>query len=200
MAEYLLPELQMMGEFYGDRDLIHNELFWMKCLLMYRDRRIRLPLQDNSSSRRRLKDMLVCPPGTCGLCCRHYEHIPVSPYDIERLSNFHPKLEKYLEGQSLSCANGCQFLKENACSIYSNRPDACAEYPIDSNPTEVILSDGRKLFEINYRLLCEPSLTVIRKIMEEATSTGKLFLLPDLSLAPIPDIKMPKMEVLKPCQ
>lgn len=179
MAELTFPEMQMFARFYGDKDLVHNESFWLGCFAMYSDKVVALPLVDNPASRRRLHDMIECPPGKCGICC-HYGHVPLSDLDIERLY----KNNAVINEKKLECSNGCQFLKDNACSIYKDRPDVCAEFPIQQ-PRESIMADGQKFHQIQYRLKCYPGLKVIRTIMEEACAPGNMMLLPDLSLIPV---------------
>lgn len=191
MAELTLEEQGMFAKYYGDSDLVHNDLFWLECLMVYQERIIPLPLIDNAYSRRKLHDLLECPPGKCASCCS-YKRVPLSPDDIIRLGKENKDKLVEVDGRlELNCENGCPFLVGYACSVYKNRPDVCAEFPIQL-PRESIMN-GKVILQITYRLKCEASLKVIRAIMTEACSTAPMLLLPDLSL--IPKYKNPLKEI-----
>ena len=183
MADFTHQESQMMGKYFGDGDLVENDLFWIDCLIAYPDKVIPLPLVDGPEARRKLADLLVCPPGGCGMCCR-YERVPVSKEDMKRLSDFNPTVildEKI--GTYLACKDGCQFLNDNTCKVYGKRPDVCMQFPVQL-PREGVI-DGKIPFkQVQYRLKCEPGLKVVRAIMREAVEPGNMILLADLSLVP----------------
>jgi Fe-S-cluster containining protein len=180
MAELTFQEMEMTSKFFGDKDLVHNKDFWLGVFILYQDKVVPLPLVDNPQSRRRLHDMLKCPPGNCGDCC-HYNNVPLSDMDIKRLNEHYAVITN---DNKLDCSKGCQFLKDNQCSIYSDRPDVCVEFPIQS-PREGILYTGEKFQQVQYRVKCIQSIDVIRTIMEEACASGDMMLLPDLSLIPV---------------
>jgi Fe-S-cluster containining protein len=182
MADLTLEEMRMTAKYFGNADLVNNEMFWLDCLVNYQDKVVPLPLADNAASRRKLHDLLECPPGKCGGCC-HYKNVPLSPDDINRLQNFQDKLVKTEKGLELHCENGCPFLADGTCSIYGKRPDVCAEYPIQL-PRESMMDGKTLVHQVTYRLKCQASVNVIRAIMKEACHTAPMLLLPDLSLIP----------------
>ncbi|MBC7451231.1 MAG: YkgJ family cysteine cluster protein [Cytophagales bacterium] len=75
---------------------------------------------------------------SCGNCCKELRP-PLTPSDIKRLS-FDLNIdegrfkETYIEDtghtdyQIMGC-NPCSFLNGNACTVYEQRPDSCADYP-----------------------------------------------------------------------
>jgi len=195
MADLSISEMKMFAKYYGDRDLIDNDLFWLECLMMYPDKVVPLPLVDCAESRRKLSDLLECNPGECGLCCR-YDRVPLSNDDIKRLAGIENNVTM-LDGKPyLMCKDGCQFLKDDACSVYKKRPDVCMQFPIQTPRDGVI--DGKTPFkQVQYRLKCKPGLDVIRTIMRESLAAREMTLLPDLSLIPIykdPLDNLPKRE------
>lgn len=173
----------MTAKYFGDYKLENNDIFWCEVLMYYKEKVIPLPLLDNSASRRKLHDLLVCPPGTCGGCC-NYKRVPISPDDINRLKDYHDKLTKVeVEGKEeleLHCEDGCPFMADMACSIYVKRPDVCADFPIQI-PRESVM-DGQRISQVNYKVKCKPAIDVIRAIMIEACETAPMLLLPDLTL------------------
>lgn len=184
MADLTVEEGKMFAKFYGDTDLVNNEMFWLNCLMAYTDKAVALPLIDCAESRRRLHETLDCPSGKCGLCCR-YRRVLLGAEDIKRLGEAVDistvDIKEEGEAKYLDCTDGCQFLKDNECTVYSKRPNACYEFPIQQ-PREATL-DGKQPFQqVTYRLKCLPSLNVIREMMREAVAAGSLLLLPDLSL------------------
>lgn len=182
MADLTTKEMAMHAKYFGDRELIDNDLFWVECLMAYMDKVVALPLIDCAETRRKLTDMLDCPPGGCGLCCR-YDRVPMSKEDIGRLAGTELAVQS-VDGQLyLMCKDGCQFLKDEACSVYKKRPDVCMQFPIQTARDGLI--NGKIPFkQVQYRLKCEPGLKVIRAIMREALAGGEMMILPDLSLIP----------------
>lgn len=193
MADLTLAECNMFSKYYGDKKLVDNDDFWADCLLFYSDRNVPLPLADNAESRRKLHLMLKCPPGKCGICC-HYQNTPVTQFDVQMISDNWQRddlskdefIAKYIKKDGngsdvIDSSQGCPFLVDNACSIYDYRPGICCEFPIQTS-RESVLNNQQRVLQIVYRLKCPASLDVIRGIMREATSEGKMLLLPDLSL------------------
>jgi len=183
LANLTVNEMAMFAKYNGDKDLINNELFWRECLMAYKETVIPLPMVDCAEARRKLSDMLNCPPGECGACCR-YERVPVSREDVKRLGEVGATAAVLQDGQLyLMCKDGCQFLKDGACSVYAKRPDVCMQFPIQTPRDGVI--DGKTPFkQVQYRLKCQPALEVIRAILRESLDGGEMVLLPDLSLIP----------------
>lgn len=194
MADYTLEETRMIGKYYGQDHLESNDLFWLDCLINYQDKIVLLPLIDDARSRRKLHDLLDCPPGVCNKCCG-YHRVPLSPDDLTRLKGLESNLTKTEDGLELHCDNGCPFLKDSQCSIYKIRPDVCAEFPIQL-PRESLIDGKTPFLQVVYRLKCKASLDVIKSVMQEACQTAPMILLPDLSLVPrvvskLPNIKIP---------
>lgn len=196
MADLTLAECGMFSKYYGDKDLVNNEAFWEDCLLFYSDRNIPLPLADNSDSRRRLRLLLKCPPGKCGVCCQ-YRDTPISESDLQiikenwqkedmDIADFESKYIKKKDDGSLfmDTSKGCPFMVDNSCTIYEYRPAICGDFPIQK-PRESLFNNQQKFLQLVYRLKCPASLDVIKTIMKEATDGGQMLLLPDLSLVAI---------------
>lgn len=88
----------------------------------------------------------------CGNCCRDY-WVPVTDADLRLLPVPLPGVVQWLDGQQVDMTgepetfvvlpqgrrllvlkrdqDGCCFLRENRCTIYSQRPRSCRNYPFD---------------------------------------------------------------------
>lgn len=73
----------------------------------------------------------------CGACCKVLEP-QLCPEDSKRLANLESKTEEeFLKTRTTRLENGkrflhsnpCQYLCGNACSIYAQRPESCADFP-----------------------------------------------------------------------
>jgi len=188
MADLLPVEAYLFSKYYGNRNLVNDDGFWADVAFLYKEKNVPLPLIDNPASRRRLHDLFHC--NQCGECCK-YDRVPVSDLDIQRLEKSLHNVRDYIVNDDnvnkMVCTNGCQLLKDNKCSAYPNRPDVCAEFPIQ-NSRQAQLSNGQPFTQIIYRLKCQPSVDVIRIIMADACSKG-MMLLPDLSLVADMEVK-----------
>ncbi len=184
MADLSHAESVMSGKYFGRSDLVDDDLFWIECFMAYQDKVVPLPLVDGPEARRKLADLLECPPGGCGACCR-YDRVPVSKDDLKRMGGLSitVSVEDKI-GSYLACKDGCQFLKDNACTIYRKRPDVCAQFPIQT-PRDGVLNGTTPFKQVQYRLKCQPGLEVIRAVMRDALAAGTMILLPDLSLVPV---------------
>lgn len=184
MADYSLAEIQMMAKYWGKPDLIDDEIFWIECIMVYQDKIVPLPLQDNAETRRRLIELLMCPAGKCGACCR-YPRVPLTPIDINRLNEH--KIEYIMAEQDgqrfLDCSKGCQFLEDSRCKIYQFRPTSCFDYPIMQSREAVL--DNKPVQQAQYRIKCRASLDVIRTIFKESINSSPSILLPDLTIVPV---------------
>lgn len=70
---------------------------------------------------------------TCGKCCAKLQP-PFTSKDIERIESHHGPLVELLvldpsNEQYYLKESPCTFLRDNKCSIYNERPQACADYP-----------------------------------------------------------------------
>lgn len=186
MADLSFAELRQFSKYYGDRDLINNDRFWLDCLALYQDKVVALPLVDDVTSRRYLADLLKCPPGKCGVCCR-YSQTPLNSRDVLRLAKL-GKNELVIAGDNgtfyLDCSKGCPFLVDNECSIYNDRPDICIQFPAQTC-RDAFMENGQPFKQIQYRIKCPASIEVVRQIFKDSIDQGKSILLPDLSLMPI---------------
>lgn len=186
-------EMALFAEYWGDTDLAHNEGFWEDVYKYYSQEPhdAPLPLRYSPSTVRRVQDMLVCPPGECGGCCNTYKMVPLWPYDIRRIIEQTKYSKKYLarithtrENGTMfmnSHPDGCVFLKDNVCTIYEARPDACWLFPIGSRDS---LVDGKAGQQMTIRIRCPAALAIARELITESLSTGKMMLLPDLTVIP----------------
>lgn len=201
MADLTRGEQFLFGKYWGKDNLIDNEDFWTSALasLVSEDKVIVLPLEHNSMSVRRILEMLQCPPGKCGICCR-YKRIPVNELDLQRLEEYYPDKQPRQKvktaddiGTYLDGSNGCPFLENNTCAVHDHRPDVCYHFPIQGGIEGNI--GGRSLVLMRLRLKCPAALNIARKILAESIRNGggKTFLLPDLSI--VPKIETPSKSV-----
>jgi len=190
MAQLTEAEQKLFAKYYGVPDLQANEGFWedVFSLMSNPGTNIVLPLRYNPRTVRRVLDMLDCPPNKCGACC-HYKIVSLNEVDIKRMEQAIGSLEDRLEGRLevgndgntyMGCEGGCQFLVDNACSIYKVRPDVCYFFPIQG-PVDAI-ANGGVVQQMRIRLKCRASFEVIRKLITEAVNEGKRILLPDLTI------------------
>jgi|SRR5687767_5130229 len=106
----------------------------------------------------------------CGNCCRHQEP-GVDAEEIERLAkkknmtaeNFKNDFVAWnKEGVSFLFQKPCTFLSENICSIYSDRPHSCADFPGLHRPR---LKWRMKQVEENYSI-CPIVFNVVERLKE----------------------------------
>lgn len=70
---------------------------------------------------------------TCGKCCKTLQP-PFTKDDIDRIETKHTSMVELLvldpsNQQYYLKKSPCHFLDDNKCSIYSERPQSCADYP-----------------------------------------------------------------------
>ena len=186
MADLDAHEMVMFAKWHGVTDLVHNESFWDDCLKTYIGKSVVLPYDDDPSERRKVSMLVHCPPGVCGQCCRYYDRIAITSGEYKTISSATGKRVNIdVEGEQffLRIGDCCQFLKDNACTIYDIRPAVCRAFPI-LGPRETVSPDGTIFKQLQIRLQCPPSLSAIRTTLSQACSGGKLMILPDLSLIP----------------
>lgn len=193
MVELDVGEQKLFAKYWGDNDLVHNEGFWEDVYAYYsqQPRDAPLPIKYTPLTVRMVLGMLKCPPGECGACCT-YEITPIWPYDIkrivERTAYSVEDIEKLLQTKPgtdkrylNNTPDGCVFLKDNICTIYEARPDACYMFPIGFKNAAL---EGQLIQQMLIRLRCPQALAVAREIITESMSMGNKLLLPDLSIIP----------------
>lgn len=183
---------KLYAKYWGGKDLAHSDEFWEDVFEYYSQdyRDAPLPLEYNPSTVRMVLDMLDCPPGVCGECCR-YNRIRVKPNDIQRIIDnteyTQEELDKlvivdgnkmFLKGQP----DGCPFLVDNACLIHPFRPDGCYLFPIQSS--KEVISDGNEIKQMQIRIKCRPALYIARRMITKVIDKGGKLLLPDLTIIP----------------
>jgi len=186
LADLDAQEMVMFAKWHGVADLVHSEAFWQSCLENYIGKSVTLPYDDTLEERQTVTSMVDCPPGTCGQCCRYYDRIAITPEEYKLISsNVRSRINIDTDGGQLYLLPGgcCQFLKDNACTIYDFRPAVCRAFPILA-PRETVSPDGTVFRQLQMRLQCPPALSVIRTLLSRACSGGKLMILPDLSIIP----------------
>lgn len=189
MANLTFEEMKMSSKWYGTKDLISNQEFWLDCLKTYinADKVVPLPLVNNESERIRISQLVKCPPGRCGLCCC-YDRISISKAELSQLEVVTKQVIKAeIDGNRdifLNSRGGCQFLKNNACIVYDFRPRVCKLFPIVA-PRGSVTIDGVEFEQVQIRLKCSAALEVIKAVFVNACVKGKVMLLPDLSLIPV---------------
>lgn len=187
MADLDLQEMKMFAKWYGTPGLVNNRDFWSDCLAAYLDKSVTLPMCDEPAEREALLALVKCPPGECGDCCR-YDKVAITQKEYEALKANTQQTIRVLSDDKgnlfLDSRNGCQFLKNNICVIYSFRPAVCRSFPIVT-PKVVVDTDGTQIKQIQMRIKCPAALEALRTVFTRVCSTGKLMLLPDLSLIPV---------------
>lgn len=189
MADLDAQEMIMFAKWHGIIDLAHNEAFWDDCLERYIGKSVTLPYDDTPDERRMAAEMIHCPPSVCGECCRYYDRIAITPDEYKLISsNVRGRINIDVDGDRLylNLGNGCQFLEDNACTIYDFRPAVCRAFPI-LDPRETVSPDGTVFRQLQIRLQCPPALSAIKAILKRACSDSNLMLLPDLSIIPTYD-------------
>lgn len=186
MADLDIQEMKMFAKWYSTPDLSNNQEFWRDCMSAYVDKSITLPMYDEPAEKEAILKLIKCPPGQCGACCR-YDKVAITWEEYELLRrNTHNEVNILSDDKGnifLDSSHGCQFLKNNICVIHSFRPSVCRSFPIIA-PKDAITTDGAQVKQIQMRLKCPASLEAIRTVFSRACSTGKVMLLPDLSLIP----------------
>lgn len=189
MADLTAEEQRLFAKYWGVKDLHLVDEFWTEVLLFYTERVVPVPLPYNPYSARRVLEMLECPPGKCGLCCR-YEKLPVDALDLNRIAEHTDYSMEFLQSVLkvgddgsiyIPCIGGCPFLRDNACDIYEHRPNVCYFYPI--NQPRLAELGGQPFQQMTIRVKCPSSVNIIRILMTESLASGGL-LLPDLSIVP----------------
>ncbi len=182
-------EQKLFSKYWGTQDLEKLDEFWEDAYQVFLSEQINvaLPLKYNPTAVRMIHDMLDCPSGKCGDCCR-YTDIPINQRDIDRIvantgytleylmSIIQPKGDEF----NLAGKDGCPFLKDNACTIYKWRPDTCYLFPIQSTGVSWLV-DGKPTEQMLFRIKCRISLAIVRNIFKNAMSPERL-LLPNLTL------------------
>lgn len=187
MAELSAAEQQMFAKWRGVEDLHLSDDFWADVLVVYQEKHVPIPLEYTPQSARRVLDMLECPPGKCGLCCR-YGELPVDSFDVQRIVQ---KTDWTTEGLGallkakpdgsvvIPCPSGCPFLEDNRCTIYDARPSVCFFFPLQS--PRMAMRNGQAFHQAVLRIKCPSTVNIVRTLMCEALVNGGI-LLPDLSL------------------
>ena len=185
-------ESTLMSKYYGQQNLAEVDAFWQDILVCLgkEEAAVPIPLLFNPTAVRRVQEMLECPPGKCGECCR-YQRIVITEIDSQRLSENGPctleELGKVLkadkDGVHLSGGDGgCPFLKENVCTVYAHRPDICWMFPIIGGQSILINEQPRQ--QMLVRLKCEPIVRVVRQLVRESLAKQDALLLPTLAIVP----------------
>jgi len=183
-------EVKLFSKYYGRNDLVQDEEFWQDVYAYYvlEVHNAPLPMEYNPSTLRIVKEMLVCPPGVCGKCC-YYNHVELHDYDIRRITenteytkeDFKKLITVKDNKTVMSAAGGCPFLKDNACTIYEFRPDACWMFPFSGKS---MMIGNVQVKQMQIRIKCEPALAVARKVITEVMKDKDKILLPDLTIIP----------------
>ncbi|PLW79857.1 hypothetical protein C0585_05585 [Candidatus Woesearchaeota archaeon] len=98
----------------------------------------------------------------CNAYCCKKEAITLTKKEAELFKGSDQVVEK--EDFQILIANPCPKLKDNKCTIYSKRPNACREFPIFKKDNEIFLANlcpgimnkkiylqTRKLVELGYK-------------------------------------------------
>lgn len=182
--------VKLFSKYWGNDNLVENEEFWQDVYAYYSKElsNAPLPMVFSPSTLRIVSEMLVCPPGLCGGCCR-YNHIELSDYDVRRITentkyteeDFRKLIVMKDNKMTMDGADGCPFLRDNACTIYKFRPDACYMFPFSGKS---MMIGNEKVKQTQIRIKCEPALKVARTVITEVMGKGDKILLPDLTIIP----------------
>ena len=189
MADLDLQEMKMFAKWYGTPELFKVGEFWADCMKAYLDKSVTLPMYDEPAEREAVLSLVKCPPGECGDCCR-YDKVAITSQEYATLTSRTGCQPDVITDEAgnlfIDSSRGCPYLKDNMCSIYSFRPAVCRSFPVVT-PKEAMDIDGAVLKQIQIRIKCPAALDAVRAIFTKICSTGKLILLPDLSLVPVYD-------------
>lgn len=189
MASFTSADHKIFSKYYGVANFQETEEYWQDILTVYKETLLPLPLIATDKSLAEVSAMLHCPPGVCGECCR-YRLTAVRPEDIERLVAAGVDRESLIAGcePGENCLNmryrgdSCQFLVNNACSVYDARPSICRTFPVQTGVASVTIN-GRHVEQIHIRVKCKAAVNVIRQVMSKALKVNPgLVLLPDLTI------------------
>ncbi|MCL2679311.1 MAG: YkgJ family cysteine cluster protein [Dehalococcoidia bacterium] len=187
MADLDLPEMKMFARWHGITGLADNDDFWHDCAAAYTGKSVTLPVYDTPADREAVLNMVKCPPGECGRCCRAHDGVHITHEEYTRLTAFSGKTPDVIIRENgkmfLHVTNGCEFLKNNACTIYAVRPDICRTFPLVTSQNAVS-SEGVPVRQLRIKLICTAALDAAKSILTRACTTGNLILLPDMSLVP----------------
>ena len=187
MADLDTQEMKMFAKWHGTLDLVNVASFWCDCMSAYRDKSVILPLIDTAIEREKVSQLIKCPPGECGECCRHHNTIAISHLEyisLQAVQKQQPNVSQSSNGQLYLCVqNGCQYLVRNVCSVYAVRPSVCKAFPIVA-PKDATDVNGTAVKQLQIRLQCQAALDAVHAIFHEVCASGKLLVLPDLSLIP----------------
>jgi Fe-S-cluster containining protein len=186
LAELDIQEMKMFAKWYGTAGLASNREFWHDCMAAYVDKCVTLPMYDELAEREGVLKLVKCPPGECGACCK-YDKVAITQKEYNAiLANTHSSINIISDDKGnlfLDSSKNCQFLINRICTIYSYRPSVCRSFPIITSK-EAVAADGTPVKQIQVRLKCRPCLDAVCEIFTRVCATGKLILLPDLSLIP----------------
>jgi Fe-S-cluster containining protein len=186
LADLDLPEMKMFAKWHATPGLASNDAFWKDCLAAYVDKAVTLPMYDEPAEREVVSKLVKCPPGECGACCR-YDRVAISRTERIALEAASQQAVDTSADESgnlyMNTRGGCPYLKNNACTVYAQRPAVCAAFPIISARAAVSM-EGAQLKQIQVKLKCPAALEAVRTIFTRVCAGGKLMVLPDLSLVP----------------
>jgi len=187
VAELDAQEMKMFAKWHGVCDLVNSDDFWMDCMSAYRDKSVTIPLYDTAVGREEMSRLVKCPPGECGVCCGYHETIAISGLEYKALcavARQRPNMQRDSNGQMyLRVKDGCQYLVDNACSVYAVRPAVCKAFPLVASKDSVDLN-GAHVKQLQIRLQCQAALDALRDVFYMVCAEGKVLVLPDLSLVP----------------
>jgi Fe-S-cluster containining protein len=186
LADLDMQEMKMFAKWHATANLADNAEFWQDCLAAYVDKAVTLPMYDQPAERESVLKLVRCPPGECGACCR-YDRVALTRQEriaLEAASRQTVNTSADEAGNMyMTTGGGCRFLKNNACTVYPQRPAVCAAFPVIT-ARDAVTMDGTSLKQIRVKLKCPAALEVVKTIMTGVCAGGKVVLLPDLSLVP----------------
>lgn len=185
-------EAKLITKYWGRDDFVSSDEFWTDVLNWMKDVNILLPLEHSHQNVRAVREMLDCKPGICGECCG-YGILPITQGDIYRITTKTEYTTDSLQGMvwtekdgsmHIKCHPQCPFVKDNSCTIYEARPDACYFYPVQIGGHLTTTEEGKKIVQMRYRIKCKESIKVVKRILIGVLKEGNKMLLPNLLIIP----------------
>lgn len=124
---------------------------------------------------------ISCFTCTKDYCCHGKKTIDVSGIELKELKKFitpenMKRAKAQITAKALTGHYTCPFLEDGRCSIYNNRPIACASYGVISDP-EGCKDPNGKSYYVNQMKILEPVFLKNLKLFKSYNDSGAFDLL-----------------------
>lgn len=187
-------EAKLLAKYWNTPGFESDDQFWADVLEYLKDTNVLLPVENSPENVRMVRGWLDCKAGECGECCR-YGITPIVQPDVKRIVDSGTMTVDQLQEVVRTRADGsmymrgepagtdCPLLKDNVCTVYSCRPNACYFFPVQGG-VQTKTTDGKPIVQMRYRVKCKESVSVIRKVLTEVIRKGDKMMLPNLVVIP----------------